>query len=101
MDMAMNTTTLRLAGLAALLAAGLAASAPALAQYRHWHGGPRVHFGVVIGGPVWYPPPRYYYYPPPVVVRQPPVYIEQDPAPVVSASPNVPPEMTAQADAAS
>jgi len=42
---------------------GAAASAPALA----WgHGGGHVHFGIVIGGPLypWYYPPPYYYYPP-------------------------------------
>ena len=75
------------------LAAGLLASTPVLAQHhRHHghhqghggHGGPRVHFGVVIGAPLfplWYaPPPRYYYRAPVVVQAAAPVYIEQEPA---------------------
>jgi len=50
-----------------------------------WHGGPRVHFGVAVGGPLWwgpgYYPPYYYppYYPPVVVMppSSPPTYVEQ------------------------
>ena len=52
------------------------------------HGGGRVHFGFVFGGPwywgpgYYYPPP-YYYYPPPAYYppASPPVYIERDDAP--------------------
>lgn len=60
----------------------------------YYHGGPRVHFGVVIGpawGPWYYPPPPYYppYYPPVVIERAPPpVYIEQQPAAVEAAPQN-------------
>lgn len=92
-------TSHRLAGCLAL-AAGLAASTPALAQHRHHHHGPRVHFGFVIGAPVYprwhYLPPRYYYPAPVVVQAQPPVYIEQEPQPPST----VPPETTHSADAA-
>ena len=67
---------------------GITLSMPALAQH-HGHGGPRVHFGLYLGGPVyppyWHYPPYYYYppgpayYPAPVVVapQSPPAYIEQ------------------------
>lgn len=89
--------------LPAALAAGLLAGTPVLAQQhrshqvhqrghhqvhrqhvqRHDHGRPRVHFGVVIGAPVfpiWHAPAPRYYYPAPVVVQAaPPVYIERDP----------------------
>jgi hypothetical protein len=63
------------------IAAALAVSGPALAQ-GHFHGGPRVHFGFVFGGPLYYPPPYYYYppayYPPAVIVPPAPqTYIER------------------------
>ena len=71
---------------AALLAVAAAtASTAALAQHR-FHGGPRVHFGVVVGAPLfWHPAPYYYYppyyYPPAVVVPQsPPTYVEKSDA---------------------
>ena len=67
-----------------LILAGILASGPVLAR---GHG--RVHFGVFVGGPVfwpgyYYPPPYYYppyypaYYPPVITVpASPPTYIEQ------------------------
>lgn len=51
----------------------------------HYHHGPRVGFGVIIGptwGPWYYPPPPYY--PPVVIERAPPIYVEQQPAPPVA-----------------
>ncbi len=70
---------------------GVMASAPALA----WHHG-RVHFGVFVGGPVFFPwyyggPYGPYYYPP-AVPASPPVYVEQGdpqaaPGPAPSAAP--------------
>ena len=75
---------MRLLALLTLLAA-LPASVPAQAH------GPRarVHFGVVVGAPLfwgypyYYPPPPYAYYPTPVYYPpSPPVYVERDqPAP--------------------
>ena len=70
-----------------LLVTGLGLSLPAQAQGRHhhhYHGGPRVHFGFVLGAPLypyWYAPPPRYYYPAPVIAvpAAPPVYIEQTP----------------------
>lgn len=76
---------LKTALMLALVLSGVMASESALA--RGGHG--RIHFGVFLGGPVfwpghYYPPPYYYppYYPtyyPPVVVAppSPPTYIEQ------------------------
>jgi hypothetical protein len=63
----------------ALAGAAIFAATPAHAQYHHhgW-GGPRI--GFYVGPGFYYPPP--YYYPPVVAVQpQPPVYIEQAPAP--------------------
>lgn len=68
----------------AMIFLGFVASGSALA----WGHGPRVRFGVVVGGPLWWGPGYYgpyyapYYYPPyyPPVVSvpsSPPVYIEQ------------------------
>jgi len=94
-----------------LLAAGLGLSLPAQAQGRHHHhhGGPRVHFGFVLGAPLypyWYaPPPRYYYRQAPVVVvpAAPPVYIEQSPpvaqSPYPANVPNMPPSASSGDDA--
>ena len=56
-------------------------------RHHHHHGGSRVHFGVVLGAPLWYPPPFWapapvypaYPYPPAVIIEsQPRVYIERD-----------------------
>jgi len=69
------------------LALALLGSGNAMADHYH-HGGPRVHFGVMIGpawSPWYYPPPVYY--PPVVIERSPPVYVEQPaaaPAPQTS-----------------
>lgn len=69
----------------ALLALGMAAASPAVLaydRYHHGHGG-RVHFGITLGAPLWYPGPYYYppypYYPPAVIGPPAPrVYIERD-----------------------
>lgn len=61
----------------------------AFADRGHYHphrGGGRVHFGITLGAPLWYPGPGYYYapypayaYPPAVIVRPAPrVYVERD-----------------------
>ncbi len=72
-------------GAIALLVA-LGASDAALAWGRHGH----AHFGVAVGGPLWWGPPYPYYYPPsyyyppvyyPVAPAAPPVYVEQGAAP--------------------
>jgi hypothetical protein len=94
-DMTMKSARVAL-GLVAL-ALGLVFSGPALAGGHH---GGNVHFGVVVGGPLWwgagypygypyyYPP---YYYPPAYYApyaSSPPVYVEQDtaqPAPAPQA----------------
>ena len=69
----------------AVLVLAFAGVGPAWADH---HGGGRVHFGVVIGAPLWDPwfyspsyyyPPPYYYYPPVVIQQQPQVYVEQQP----------------------
>ena len=101
------STAHRIAGSLALAAGLLAASAPALAQHHHFYGGPRVHFGVVIGAPFYphyyYPGPRYYYPAPVVVQSQPPVYIEQEQPPLQQQqqSSAAPPEAGYSADSAS
>lgn len=70
-----------------MLLAATAASSVAFAQHGHGHRGPRV--GVYIGGPLWWGHPYYhapsYYYVPTPIVQPSPVYIEQAPAPAVSA----------------
>lgn len=89
----MKTSKAMLVVAAAL--AGIAVAGSALAQHRHFHGGPRVSIGFGFGVPFaaypygypYYYPPYYYpnYYPQPVVVQQPPVYVEQNPpAPAAS-----------------
>ena len=74
---------------AAMLAATCAFASTQALAHGHFFG-PRVHFGVVVGGPLYYPP--YYapaYYPPAVVVPQsPPTYIERSDA-VESEAQNV------------
>jgi len=76
----------------AVLLLCLAGPGGALAAHGHGGHGGRVHFGVVIG-PYWgswyFPSPGYYYPPyyppsyyPPLVERAPPVYVEQQTAPV-------------------
>src|SRR5712692_9948033 len=84
---------MRKSALVSLVALGLllGAVAPSYAwgHGRHGHR-PVVHTRVFIGvGPAfwwgppywWYPPPYYGYAPPTVVVNEPPVYIQQQPAP--------------------
>jgi hypothetical protein len=64
-----------------LAATALIGSTEALA-HGHFYG-PRVHFGVVVGGPplYWHYPPPYYYAPPAIVVpASPPTYIEKNDA---------------------
>lgn len=62
---------------------------PAAADHRRYHDrGGRVHFGITLGAPLWYPGPAYYHpfplytypaYPPAVVYQSAPsVYIERD-----------------------
>src|SRR5512146_2700791 len=69
----------RLVTLLAALALGAALATPALADGR-------VHFGISVGAPYYYPyyPDPYYYYPPPprivVAPSSPPTYIERDDA---------------------
>ena len=93
---------------AALLLAGAAASAPAMAQHR-FHGGPRI--GVYIGAPLlayslyrpYYYAPYYYpaYYPPVVVAPSaPPTYVEQVPPQQSQAYPQSQPYPQSQAPAA-
>ena len=86
-----------------LLVAGLSLSLPVQAQGRHHHyhhGGPRVHFGFVVGAPLypyWYAPPPRHYYPAPVVAvpAAPPIYIEQTPPLAQSPYPaHVPPALS-------
>lgn len=65
----------------------LSGSASADRGYHHHRGG-RVHFGLTLGVPLWYPGPYYYHpppvygypsYPPAVVVRPAPtVYVERE-----------------------
>lgn len=72
--------------IATLVLAALLASASVCAE-AHYHHGPNVRFGVVMGGPLWYGPGYYapyyyppYYYPPsyyPSLPASPPVYIER------------------------
>jgi hypothetical protein len=62
-----------------ILLAGALASGAASA---HGRGGGRVHFGLFVGAPLWYPwyyaPPPYYYAPPVYVApAAPPVYVER------------------------
>ncbi len=57
----------------------------------HWHGGPRASFGLYFGGPAygpwydpWYrpfPPPAYYEPRTVIIERDPPVYVQREPAP--------------------
>ena len=65
-----------------LILVGVLASGSVLARGgHHRHHGARLHFGVVIGAPLFWPGHYYpapYYYPPVVAVpASPPVYIEQ------------------------
>lgn len=65
-----------------LILVGVLASGSVLARGgHHRHHGARLHFGVVIGAPLFWPGyyyPAPYYYPPVVAVpASPPVYIEQ------------------------
>ena len=76
----MKPTKATLGLVALVLVLGLLSSGSALAWGHH---GPRVGFGVVVGGPVWWGPGYYqpYYYPPayyPALPSSPPVYIEQE-----------------------
>jgi hypothetical protein len=76
------------AALSIVLMSGAAlADRPRYPHHHHSHGS-RVHFGLTLGAPLWYPAPSYYYdpypgysypaYPPAVVVRPAPqVYIER------------------------
>lgn len=70
------TKSIKLASLLTMILLVALASGAALAR------GPAVRFGVVIGGPLywpWYYPPPYYYYPPTMVMpSSPPVYVERD-----------------------
>lgn len=82
--------TIRTIGLALAAIALTAASSMANADRgRHYHHGGRVHFGITLGAPLWYPGPYYYpypysYYPAPVVVQPAPrVYVERDDAAVL------------------
>lgn len=80
--------TIRRIGLAicALTLATLATTAGADRGHRHHHHGSRVHFGITLGAPLWYPGPYYYpypvySYPAPVIVQPAPrVYVERDDA---------------------
>jgi len=80
----------------ALLMGGLLLAQSASAGGRHygrghWHGGPRASFGFYYGGPAygpwydpWYrpfPPPVYYEPRTVIIERDPPVYIQREPAP--------------------
>lgn len=63
----------------------------ASADRRHHHRHSHSHFGLYLGVPFspWYYPPPYWDYPPRVVVvpaPEPPVYIEQNPAPAAQAT---------------
>jgi hypothetical protein len=70
-------------------AAAMSGTASAHGHFHHHHG---AHVGVFIGAPIvpWYYPPAYYYYTYPSVVvtepAQPPVYIEQQTAPLSSSA---------------
>ena len=67
----------------------------AWADRGHWHARPSIHWGIHLGGPWVYPPSPFYPYPaypyPAYVPRvyappePPPVYIEQQAAPVMEA----------------
>lgn len=88
----------------ALCLGGLLPLQPALAGggghgrghgHGHWHGGPRASFGLYFGGPAygpWYDPwyrpfPPAYYEPRTVIIeREPPVYIQREPAPQAQAA---------------
>jgi hypothetical protein len=82
--------TFNIALLSLALAAGLLAPSDADARRGHRHHR-HSHFGLFIGAPIvpyyyspyWYP--RYYYPPAVVAPAQPPVYIEQNPAPGAAA----------------
>jgi len=80
----MKTLTKSIVGAFAAMALLAAASASADRGYhRHYHHGGRVHFGLTLGAPLWYPGPYYYpyhySYPAPVVVQPAPrVYVERD-----------------------
>ena len=97
----MKTTRNAFAVVLVLIGALAAESALAQGPYRrgyygggHWHTSLGISIGVPIGGfafgyPPYYAPFPYYYpayYPAPVVVQQPPVYIEQSPAPMAQPS---------------
>lgn len=87
------------AALAAIALMGAAGIASADRGHRHHHHGGRVHFGLTLGAPLWYPGPYYSYhypypytYPAPVVVQPAPrVYVERDDVAALPSAPGASP----------
>lgn len=94
MQTIIKRTAVTLAAMA-MIAAGGTASAD---RGHHNHGG-RVHFGLTLGAPLWYPGPYYSYpypypytYPAPVVVQPAPrVYVERDDVAGLPSAPSTSP----------